>query len=251
MGVINYFKRTYYRTKVTSPSRVLGLRPARQHRQTCWLYSVTNLIRHSKILKGNIAYAVHSTNKLKKQMNNLVKSEPNYFKNTNTNIRMNFHGCRMRNIHLRTLKNIAKERINNRKLANFAIRVHNKNNSNIHILNRGGNELVAFEKVLKLFGIIPESCIEYSATPGYKLEGALINVYPTNKNKLGHALTGTFDRFGRPYVIDSDYGKAIRVDWRKQTFFNNYFKIYHGSKMFNSGMNIPGRVTKIYVKKLY
>ncbi len=269
MGVINYLKKTYYRSKVKSPSRILGLRPAKQIRQTCWLYSISNLIKHSKILKGNIAYTIHSINKLKTQMNNFVvkskKNDPN-FKNNKINIRTNFHACRMRNIYLKTLKNMSKEQINNRKLANFARKVqpieeyrrlkiprNNKKNNRKNILLRGGFAIPAFEKTLKLFGIIPASCIEYVPTPGYKLEGALINLkYTLNNNtSIIHVVTGVFDRLGRPFVIDSATGKSFNVDWRRSSFNKNFRTIYMGSKLTNNKNVNVLHVSKIYVKKLY
>lgn len=237
---MKFLRQLYYRFKIKKPSRLLRIRPARQIKSTCWLYAAVNLITHSRILKKNIKHAI------------LLR--PKFQNNINTARKMNFkiheNACITKKMaYYKILKDISRESITENSLKNFAMNLVNNKSNNILI--KGGHSENALEEILFRFGL-PEDTISYRRRPGYRLEGSLISVNLPNRNK-GHAITGTFDRFGRPVIMDSASGLFVKLDWTKPDFYKKFYKIYSGANMFphRINKNNVNNIIMVYVKKLY
>lgn len=246
--------------------KLRGLKPLEQIYETCWLYSIVHLINHSKILKKNIKYAVASDPQLLKDaflarqnvfkgnknvcgikrvyysiledisLENILWSNiANFVKHIhpeeNTNLVKNLGISNLSKTQQNELIKLVKNR--NSKAILYVRRLNIPQSNKLKILNKLNytkrilsvhrSSILSLYKILDMFGL-PHTTISLEPKPGYTLEGSIIRV---NGN---HFITGVFDRFKTPYILNSVGKKVIKENWTKS---QNY------------------EITKIYVKKLY
>jgi hypothetical protein len=253
-------------------TELLGIRvkPAKQLEGTCWFYSIVNLIKHSPILRNNIAYSVQMHKNLQNSMNT-AKNRPNV---TNR--------CSEQELYYRTLKLVAGNKINANNLANFMNTMSRKvlhsayvapprrgsnavprttfRNVKRQLLNVGAspsNQLRVFKILLRKLKL-PDDVISTTPKDGYKLVGSFLgfNMKFRNKNQIdGHAIIGTYSRLGSRIILNSAYPEKIyRINWNApyNTFSAN-FRSKWNTIPWSEGANIVSVDTPIdiYVKKLY
>ena len=253
-------------------TELLGIRvkPATQLGGTCWFYSIVNLIKHSPILRNNIAYSVQMHKNLQNSMNT-AKNRPNV---TNR--------CSEQELYYRTLKLVAGNKINANNLANFMNTMSRKVLHNAYVAppRRGSNAVprTTFRTVkrqllnvgaspsnqLKVFKILlrklklPDDVISTTPKDGYKLVGSFLGFdwKFRNKNQIeGHAVLGTYSRLGSRIILNSAYPeKVYRINWNApyNTFSTNFRSKWH-TIPWSEGANLVSVDTPIdiYVKKLY
>lgn len=252
-------------------TELLGVRvkPTKQLRDTCWFYSIVNLIKHSPILRNNIAYSVQMHKNLQNSMNT-AKNKPNA---TNR--------CSEQELYYRTLKLVAGNKINVNNLANFIDQMSSKvlheayiapprrgpgavprtafSNVKKQVLNIGAypsEQLKVFKRLLQKLKL-PEDVISTTPKTGYTRAGSLISfemIIRNTGNLAGHAVSGITTRFGQRKILNSANGSVYNINWNKSyNSLNKNFKAKWSRTLWNSNSNFS-RVTSaidIYVKKLY
>lgn len=248
-------------------TELLGVRlkPATQIESTCWFYSIVNLIKHSPILRNNIAYSVAMHQELR---NAAARNRPN-----------SKNSCSKQELYYRTLKLVAGNKVNNAGLANFMSKMsgrvlHNVYKTNMSrarptnakseirskILNRGAYTHEQF-KVLKELLIrlkLPSDVISKTPKPGYTHAGALLEFNMNFRNgsstHSAHAVIGTFNRFGRAKVLNSAHPAIYNINWTKPIHeINAQFRNKWPKIPWSNNANYRGFYSKtdVYVKKLY
>lgn len=258
------------------------IKPATQRKETCWFYSIVNLIKHSPILRNNIAYSIAAHKNLNTAMNN-AKNRPNV-KNR----------CSEQELYYRTLKLVSGNVINNKNLVNFMNAVSKKvvhtayiapprrpqkksENQNSENQKKSEKKIVprtTFENVkkqllysgatpteqLRVFKRLleklklPSDVISTTPKEGYKLAGSFLGFGIISEN-IWHAIIGTYNRFGRRIILNSSFPKHIyRINWTMP--YKNYSEQFKSKwktvPWSNYGnVNIVDAPIYIYVKKLY
>lgn len=250
-------------------TELLGVRlkPAKQLESTCWFYSIVNLIKHSPILRNNIAYSVAMHQELRNAAQN-ARNRPD-----------SKNSCSKQELYYRTLKMIAGNKVNNAGLANFISKMsgrvlHNVYKTNMSkerptnvkseirskLLNRGAYTHEQFKVLKELLNRLklPSDVISKTPKPGYTHAGALLefNMYfrTINSPHSAHAVIGTYSRMGVPKVLNSAHPAIYNINWTKSmNEVNAQFRNKWSTIPWSNNANFRGlyRKTDIYVKKLY
>lgn len=212
---------------VTRPYRV---KPIEQIQGTCWFYSIINMILHSKVLKRNIEFAIrHYRPPIVPRIQN---------KNTT---------CSEVGMYRAILDSIRSGRISNNRLQKVTSHLARYRES----LMSGANadqQMVVFRRLLRKFGL-PRDTISYVKKPGYSIVGKFITVALQNGNKPSfnhnyHNLTGVYNYYGRPFIIDSAYKARYNINWRHPNKRLNY-------KLRKMWKNTPWGKANINFKHVY
>lgn len=216
-------------------NRPYRVKPLEQIGGSCWFYSIMNIILHSRILRRNIEIAIKAKPKLEKCS---TQCECNTYYNI-------LHAVRGGRINLNTLRQT------------FTHLARTRNN-----LTMGANyqqRLRAFRIFLTKFGL-PRDTISYKKRPGYRLVGKFITLKMLNKNNPNtfahnyHNVTGVYNYFGKPVILDSAYKTKYNVDWRhsNEKLNRKLKRVWKNTPWGQSNINLKNVyiTEKIYVRRV-
>lgn len=245
-----------------------NLKPLEQIEGTCWFYSILNIIKHSTILKNNIAYSIMTHKHLMEDAKKTTNNASNR--------------CSVTELYHKTLQLALSGNINENGLKNFISKLsrssHFREISETSKLTMGGypNETIkTFRNLLRRLKL-PQSTISTSPANGYTLAGSLITFNMVNKVEKGesaHVIAGVINSNGRRKILNSAYpNKIYNINWNKNLNMNSKFtvnnKTYKSKSSLEVNKNMRNKwsmipwsntnnfnsvynITKIYVKKLY
>lgn len=258
-------------------NRLFGykIKPLEQIKSTCWFYSILHLIKHSPILKNNIAYSIMTHKHLMEDARKNTRNTSNrcsvlelYHKTLQTALSGNLKESELKNFIKKMARPIFLKEFPNRRMARLAKLNNNNNNENEkNILNVGSgtfnNILKVFRNLLVRLGL-PQSTISTVPKPGYTLAGALISFEMTGRRRsignTAHAVAGILNSYGGRKIINSNSGRIYNINWNvsrnefKKVLENKWSNI-NWSNSYNLNKNNSNyqktNLKKIYVKKLY
>lgn len=190
---------------------------------TCWFYTIINLINHSPLLRKHIAYAIFS------QKQHTPRT-----------------GC-LRQLYFKIFEKVSKGKIDTDGLVKFMFRMSRSSVRATYdkILSEGATDpetVRVLRRLLMSFGL-PYNTISLKPKEGYELAGSLI--------AYEHHLVSGVLLNKQPYIINSALGKAFKANWvsRREDNLMSMKRVNNAIINAGSGTQVIHQI-RVYVKSM-